>query len=168
MRAFVSLLVSLAALTLSSAAQKHMSATDAATGQNTTGYTRADASGCKIWVPLQLHAPDYVPKYTGACKDGLANGKGSLQWLYAYAEMRPKTTWQGYFKDGVYVGDTALPHAIEPQPNGPLRVSGNVEIMANTGRIVLRTVGVNLCRCGHSNTKPICDGTHAKIGFVAE
>lgn len=57
---------------------------------------------------------------------------------------------------------------IAPQPNGPLRVSGTVEIMANTGRIVLRTVGVNLCRCGHSNTKPICDGTHAKIGFVAE
>ncbi len=94
-----------------------MSATDPATGESTTGYTKADANGCRVWVPLQLHAPDYVPKYTGACKDGMADGKGSLQWLYAYAEMRPKTTWQGYFRDGVYVGDTALPHAIEPQPN---------------------------------------------------
>lgn len=94
-----------------------MSPTDASTGESTTGYTPADAGGCKVWVPLQLHAPDYVPKYTGACRNGMANGKGSLQWLYAYAEMRPKTTWQGYFTDGVYVGDNPLPHPIEPQPN---------------------------------------------------
>ncbi len=73
----------------------------------------------------------------------------------------------------VTVDNTALPDragtlAITPTPNGPLRVSGNVEICANTGRIVLRTSGVNLCRCGQSKTKPICDGSHVAAGFVSE
>lgn len=29
-------------------------------------------------------------------------------------------------------------------------------------------VFATMCRCGASNTKPYCDGTHANIGFKAE
>ena len=97
-------------------AQKHVAATDNE-GHNTTGYTAANAAGCKVWVPLQLHAPDYIPKYTGACANGLAQGKGELRWLYNDPSItRPKTTWQGFFQDGVYVGDTPLAKRVEPQP----------------------------------------------------
>lgn len=63
--------------------------------------------------------------------------------------------------------------------DGPYLVTGSVPL-------AFQTVGVNkkgestewiegdplpapaqyaLCRCGHSKTKPFCDGTHAKIGF---
>lgn len=57
------------------------------------------------------------------------------------------------------------PIEIAPQLDGPLMVRGNMEIIASTGRVVARTKAARFCRCGHSNTKPFCDGTHAKIGF---
>ena len=57
------------------------------------------------------------------------------------------------------------PLQLEPQVNGPLKVSGNLEITSGTGRVVARVTGAALCRCGGSQNKPFCDGTHAKIGF---
>ncbi len=60
------------------------------------------------------------------------------------------------------------PLAITPLANGPLQLSGNVEICAGTGRTVLRTQSARLCRCGGSENKPFCDGTHARIGFRSE
>jgi CDGSH-type Zn-finger protein/uncharacterized Fe-S cluster protein YjdI len=57
---------------------------------------------------------------------------------------------------------------IDATPNGPLALTGNVEVCAGTGRIVLRTVAARLCRCGHSNIKPLCDGSHVAAGFVSE
>ena len=57
--------------------------------------------------------------------------------------------------------------AIDPQPDGPLQVRGNLEITSGTGRVVARVTAARLCRCGGSATKPFCDGTHARIGFRA-
>ena len=54
---------------------------------------------------------------------------------------------------------------IDPETDGPLRVRGNLEITSGTGRVVARVVQTRLCRCGGSQNKPFCDGTHAKIGF---
>ncbi|MBP6689880.1 MAG: CDGSH iron-sulfur domain-containing protein, partial [Hyphomonadaceae bacterium] len=54
---------------------------------------------------------------------------------------------------------------ITPTLDGPLMVRGNMEIISGTGRVVARQQAARLCRCGHSNTKPFCDGSHAKIGF---
>ena len=57
------------------------------------------------------------------------------------------------------------PLAIDPQLDGPLQVRGNLEITSGTGRMVARVAGAKLCRCGASNAKPFCDGSHARIGF---
>jgi len=58
------------------------------------------------------------------------------------------------------------PLSIAPTPNGPLEVNGSLEICSGTGRTVVRTAQTWLCRCGGSENKPFCDGTHKKIGFA--
>jgi CDGSH-type Zn-finger protein/uncharacterized Fe-S cluster protein YjdI len=59
------------------------------------------------------------------------------------------------------------PLKIKSQPNGPLRIRGNMEICSGTGRTVKRSIDEALCRCGQSANKPYCDGSHRRVGFVA-
>ncbi len=58
---------------------------------------------------------------------------------------------------------------ISARPNGPYIVEGEVELSDPTGAKV--DLGGQtrfaLCRCGGSTKKPLCDGTHSKIGFQA-
>jgi CDGSH-type Zn-finger protein len=50
--------------------------------------------------------------------------------------------------------------------DGPLLVRGDFELTSPAGDSVPRTrETVALCRCGVSNIKPFCDGTHKLIGF---
>jgi len=51
--------------------------------------------------------------------------------------------------------------------NGPLRIEGDFEILDPSGAaygLAGRTV-ISLCRCGHSENKPFCDGSHNRMGF---
>ncbi len=57
---------------------------------------------------------------------------------------------------------------INPQKNGPLRISGNLEVLSGTGRTIRKAQALQLCRCGHSANKPYCDGSHARVGFISE
>ena len=52
--------------------------------------------------------------------------------------------------------------------NGPLVITGNLEITTGTGARVARTAKAFLCRCGASKNKPFCDGSHKEIGFTSE
>ncbi len=53
--------------------------------------------------------------------------------------------------------------------NGSLKVEGDFEIVdmeGNTYHLGGREI-ISICRCGHSKTKPFCDGAHKGI-FVHE
>jgi CDGSH-type Zn-finger protein len=61
-----------------------------------------------------------------------------------------------------------------PLPNGPYLLIDDMEpklvenLKNSKGEPLLAIRGVSLCRCGASNNKPFCDGTHGKIGFSSE
>ena len=57
--------------------------------------------------------------------------------------------------------------AVTAIANGPLRVVGNFELLGGTGRLVARGEKCALCRCGGSQNKPYCDGSHRTNGFSA-
>jgi CDGSH-type Zn-finger protein len=51
--------------------------------------------------------------------------------------------------------------------DGSLRVEGDFEMVDQDGKpfgLGGRTA-VSLCRCGHSATKPFCDGAHKRLNF---
>ena len=55
--------------------------------------------------------------------------------------------------------------SVNPIPDGPLAVEGNLEICSGTGRTIDKVTRAKLCRCGGSKRKPYCDGTHRTNGF---
>jgi CDGSH-type Zn-finger protein len=51
---------------------------------------------------------------------------------------------------------------IEVKSNGSLRISGDFEIVDSEGNVygLGGRDAVSLCRCGHSQNMPFCDGSH--------
>ena len=56
---------------------------------------------------------------------------------------------------------------ITPAPNGPYIVKALKKCTNKNGPMETKEI-MALCRCGASNNKPFCDGTHAKIGFSSD
>jgi len=44
--------------------------------------------------------------------------------------------------------------------NGPLRVTGTVDLVDAEGNVYPQKAAFSLCRCGMSSKLPYCDGTH--------
>lgn len=100
------------------------------------------------------------------CRCGASNNKpfcdGSHNAAGFTATGEPTTHEQVAMLD---VRDGEL--TIAPEANGPLRITGNCEVVSGTGRLVRRATKLAFCRCGGSSNKPYCDGAHKTNGFTA-
>ncbi len=48
--------------------------------------------------------------------------------------------------------------------HGPIKVSGTFTVTGPDQQIIETKGDIFLCRCGGSENKPFCDGTHRKVG----
>lgn len=53
----------------------------------------------------------------------------------------------------------------QQQCSGPLWLRGGIAVISSDGYAYEVRNRVTLCRCGHSQNKPFCDGTHTAIKF---
>ncbi len=143
-----------------------------------TGEEQADAHNTVHVVyngPLYLRgdlaidgAPDNVPglKYRAAlCRCGQSKNKPFCDNSHLKAG----------FEDYGAVGDTGPgmedaggPLTVKVAADGPLLLKGNVTITAGSGRSAWSGKQAALCRCGASENKPFCDGSHKAAGFKGD
>ncbi len=57
---------------------------------------------------------------------------------------------------------------IKPLTDGPLRLAGKVALITGSGRVAWQGENPVLCRCGESDNKPFCDGSHVSTGFRSD
>ena len=121
--------------------------------------------------PLAFHAEASIagemqPLRTTLCRCGLSKRKPFCDnshkdgGFHATGEPDEKPSKPLAVRNG--------PLEIAPQKDGPLKVSGNLEVVSGTGHTVNRVEETFFCRCGHSNNKPYCDGSHRRAGFTAD
>ncbi len=67
----------------------------------TSGWFVDDISGCKVW--NNSSSPEEDVRYSGACPNGIAEGKGTAQW---YKNGQPSERAEGVFRNGRLEGKT--------------------------------------------------------------
>jgi len=68
--------------------------------------------------------------------------------------------------DGGSQEDPDGPATVTPMRNGPLLVTGKIEVRHEDGAVEILP-RATLCRCGQSQHKPFCDNQHIAAGFRA-
>lgn len=130
-------------------------------------------------IRIELPDGDVLDETRAAfCRCGMSKDKPFCDGSHEEAGFRDPGAIQG----GRLVPLEELPDGVADDPasgpdadavtfrcatNGPLRVQGPLRVEGSDGSAVAGHKG-SLCRCGHSSTRPFCDGSHRDVGFEAD
>jgi CDGSH-type Zn-finger protein/uncharacterized Fe-S cluster protein YjdI len=121
--------------------------------------------------PLAFHADLAIEGQPPALRATLCRCGASKRKPYcdgSHGAVQFSATGEPATKESPALAVRAGTLVVKALRNGPLMVSGPLEVVSGTGRTVTRGSETFLCRCGSSSNKPFCDGTHKKIGFASE
>ncbi len=98
------------------------------------------------------------------CRCGASQNKPLCDNSHINSDFHASTELGRLAADGGEGPDGPL--TVSAAPNGPLLLDGPAEIRGQGASAKVRKAA--LCRCGLSQNKPYCDGSHATGGFQAE
>ena len=98
--------------------------------------------GRRPWVEIEGSATKKIIEVVNRCPTD------ALTWEWVKKEEVPQNAGQ------------EEPVKVELLKNGPICVSGKIEITNEDGSITSRENKVSFCRCGKSVKMPFCDGSH--------
>ncbi len=136
----------------------------------------ADRKDTYVGEKIAIHDNRGLCAHAGICTDNLAAvfrmkkepwidpDQASTDQVRAVIEQCPSGALS-YTIEGVDQPPRSTEALITVMPDGPYKISGNIEL--KDVPLLDGTPGKThtLCRCGHSRNKPFCDGSHWSAGF---
>ncbi len=123
-----------------------------------------------VWKPKAcIHAAECVkalPKvYNPNAKPWLKIENASSEELKEQIVKCPSGALSYYIDDEDNQEAVRLETKIEVLENGPLLVYGTLNVKGKDGKEEIKNKTTAFCRCGVSNNKPYCDGSHIENDF---
>jgi len=123
-----------------------------------------------VWKPKTcIHAETCVKTlpnvYSTTEKPWLKIENASTEEFKAQIDQCPSGALSYYMNDGSDKKPDSTVTEVVVMANGPLLVNGTLNIIDIEGNKVVKEKATAFCRCGASDSKPYCDGSHSKINF---
>ena len=123
-----------------------------------------------VWKPsMCTHAGECIKAlpqvYNPAERPWLKIENATSEELKAQIRRCPSGALSYYMNNEEKNKTETLTTKVEVMKNGPLLVYGILKVTDKEGKSEVKNKTTAFCRCGKSNNKPYCDGTHTKVGF---
>ena len=102
-----------------------------------------------------------IKKKTALCRCGASENKPFCDGSHREEGFKSSLP-SGEFSVPVKEGDAV----IRSLKNGPYEVCGDIELCVEDDSELSGDDPYYLCRCGASENKPFCDGSHKRVGFT--